>query len=67
MSFPDSDVIARAESRLLDPIESDHHEDCPQHPWNYVFEDPDDCECDELREADRIAAGEARFDAEREG
>jgi hypothetical protein len=51
--------------RKLEPrVESDHHEDCPQHPWNAVFEDADPCECEELREEDRIhaqAMKKARF------
>lgn len=67
MSFPDSDVVARIEAGRLDPQESEHHHECPQHPWNDVLDEAEPCECEELREGDRIAAAEARFDAAREG
>ena len=33
-------------------LEWDHHEDCPRHPWNDVFDSPEPCECEELRAAD---------------
>lgn len=50
----------------LDPPEVDHHEDCPQHPWNDVLDDPEACECKKLREEDAAYVGDMRFDAERE-
>ena len=62
MSFPDSSVIAVAESRRLDPVESDHHEDCPQHPWNDLFDLPAACECEELRAEDAAEQGDIRND-----
>jgi hypothetical protein len=43
--------------RHLEPAEdADHHEDCPQHPWNAVFDEVEPCECEALREEDRIHA-----------
>jgi hypothetical protein len=43
--------------RKLEPVEEqDHHEDCPQHPFNNVFDDADPCCCDELLEEDKIHA-----------
>ncbi len=60
MSFSDSPEIARAESSRLDPIESSHHGDCPQHPWNDVFESTEPCECEELRAGDAAEAADAR-------
>lgn len=67
MSFPDSAAVARAEAPRLEPISSRHHEDCPQHPWNDVLDEREDCECKELRAADAADAADARRDREREG
>lgn len=54
--------------RWLDPpADKEHDVECPQHPFNAVIDDPDPCECDEIRRDLRAAAAEARFDSEREG
>ncbi len=44
------------------PADSLHHSDCPQHPWNDVFDEQEPCECPELLAADRAEAAEARGD-----
>lgn len=60
MSFPDSAAVARAESLRLDLVESNHHQECPQHPWNDVLEESEECECEELRAGDAADAADAR-------
>lgn len=54
-------ALRSAESRALEPLESPHHPDCPQHPWNSVFDDPDPCECRELREEDAAEAADDKL------
>ncbi len=63
MSFSDSDAVARIADRLdrLEFLDADeHHQDCPQHPWNNVCDYADPCECHWLREADVADALDAR-------
>jgi hypothetical protein len=66
MSFPDAGALSNAERTRLDPRESSHHEDCPQHPWNDVFDETDPCECAELRKADAAEAADQKRAAEKE-
>lgn len=60
MSFPDSIAVAHAAERLEFLDADEHHQDCPQHPWNNVCDDADPCECDWLRKADAAEAADAR-------
>ncbi|MDD5303333.1 MAG: hypothetical protein PHS14_09515 [Elusimicrobia bacterium] len=66
MTFPDSEVIAAAESVRLEPVESEHDVDCPQHPYNDVLDEREDCECTDIRAGLAAAAVEARADLARE-
>lgn len=54
-------ALRSAEQRALEPIESPHHPDCPQHPLNAVFDDPGPCECRELREEDAAEAADYKL------
>lgn len=60
MTFPDSAAVAVAQSFFLEPDETRHHEDCPQHPWNDVLDQAEPCECRELRAGDAAEAADAR-------
>lgn len=54
MSFPDSEVIARAEQSRLEPAECPHHPYCPM----ARSERSTLCLCFELRRADRDMRGD---------
>ncbi len=62
MSFPDKDVCARIEARLLEPREGEveHHKYCP------MFKDLNStaCFCKELDRADKEAAIEDEYEKE---
>jgi hypothetical protein len=61
MSFADSEAVAGAERRRLEPSDDEHHPFCPQNPDSEVFEETRECECDELRLSDDAeAADQAR-------